>query len=209
MRVLPIGFLLAASVAFANMEVQNGKMSANLNSEPLTSVLQSLEKQTGMKVSIEPNAANQNVSASFSNLPVAAGIKKILEGTGINYVVVADGDKPTALFIGGSLNPDGSTGAANVPNNMPGRGVVTPVAPLPPPAPPPEIRGVQPDNRQGRRPAAPSVTVPTGGGFVPNTTSPNRNNNQNNPNNNQQINQPGQTQEDQAVEDDEQDEQEQ
>jgi len=155
--------VLLSSFAYADVQVRDGLISAELQSEPLTQVLDRLKAQTDVNLLIDEGITGKMISASFQDLPVALAFKKMLEGTGINYVVLAGADgEPKSIFIGASSRP----GAApqrldNRPVNN--RGVVTPVNP-PIPIPQREIR-TQPELKGYN----PGVNVPTGGGFVPET----------------------------------------
>jgi hypothetical protein len=177
LRILAI--LLLATFAFADVQVREGRMSAEIKSQPLTQVLERLKAQTNMRLVMDDGIAGKNISASFQDLPIALGLKKLLEGTGINYVVLANTDgKPESIFIGGSTKPGAPPRQLD---NRPvgNRGVVAPVPPPPPapisPAPQPAVR--QPE--QERKPALPPVNVPTGGGFVPEQGKPQQNPDQN------------------------------
>jgi hypothetical protein len=180
-RVFVLFLLFFPAAVFANLQVQNGRMSADLNSESLTNVLDVLRQQTGIKVAVEPEVGNQPISASFQGLPLAAGIKKLFEGTGINYVLIGDEKGAVSLYVGSSERA-GQTAQMPGGSPMPGRGVVQPVNPMPMVAPPPPSPSPAPatkvDNqKKGQNPAP--VQVPTGGGFVPNGTA---NGNPNDPN---------------------------
>jgi len=166
-RCLLVLFLFSVTV-YADVQVHDGLISVDLQSQPLTQVLDRLKSQTDLHLFIDEGLAGKTISASFQNLPVAVALKKMLEGTGINYVVLA-GPKgePESVFVGGSSRP----GSAPRPlDNRPvnGRSVVTPVNP-PGPIPQP-ARDTRP-NRQNRE-YNPGVNVPTGGGFVPQTPQP-------------------------------------
>lgn len=199
--------LLLPALAFADLRVQNGKISADLNSEALTTVLDELKQQSHIKVNVDPEVGNQTISASFQDVPLAAGIKKLLEGTGINYVLIGDGEAPTSLFLGGSEKPGGSPRVLDSRGPMPGRGVVQPVTPLPPMPPPPQPGAATKQDNQKKPATSPPVNVPTGGGFVPNNNS---NQNGNDPNRPQMMQQTPQIPpEEQAPEDDEDQQQQQ
>jgi hypothetical protein len=177
MRVLIfIAALFTASAAFAGVEVKDGKISADITNLPLRQVLQTLKQNTKIHFSMDDEIAGLAVSASFQDLTVAAGIKKLLEGTGINYVVMADANgDATSIFLGKSEKAGGPPKKldSRPVSNMPNRGVVQPVQPMQP------IQQVQPqgqnrgpNNRQpqpnNNKPAGMGTTteVPTGGTLV-------------------------------------------
>jgi hypothetical protein len=164
---------------FAEIKVANGKITADIYSQTLGEVVDKLELDGNIRFSMEEGLANQTVSASFKELPVAVAIKKLLEGTGINYAVVSIGNEPPVIFIGKREAPGAARRILDTrPVNRQPRGVVTPVNPSYPPPPPPqgaipiEKQGVNPVPPQNQKPSAnpnPGVNIPTGGGYVPGT----------------------------------------
>jgi hypothetical protein len=161
--------LLIAGTACAEIQVRDGLVSADIQSQPLSQVLDRLKSQINMRLVIDEGIAGKTVSASFRNLPVGPALKKLLEGTGINFAVLAGADgQPQSVFIGGSARPGAPP--RRLDNRPVGtRGVVSPVAPSP--APPPPTTIPQPEALQQQplpeKPLTPAVNVPTGGGFVP------------------------------------------
>jgi len=82
MRIL--GILLSLIIvlpASADVDVKQGLMSANIDSKPLEQVLEILKRQTSISFTIDESARTSLVSASFQQLPIAEGIKKLLDGT--------------------------------------------------------------------------------------------------------------------------------
>jgi hypothetical protein len=157
-------FFISSITAFADIQVQNGLVSAELQSQPLMQVLDRLKAQTDIHLVIDDGVPGRTISASFQDLPVAMALKKMLEGTGINYAVLAGNDgTPDSVFISVSSHPGAPPRRLD---NRPitSRSVVTPVNP---PAPVPQA---QPENRRPNpetRGYNPNVNVPTGGGFAP------------------------------------------
>jgi hypothetical protein len=157
-------FLFITSAVYADVQIHDGLISAEIQSEPLTQVLDRFRAQSDIKLLIDEGIAGKTISASFQNLPVASAFKKMLEGTGINYVVLAGTNgKPDSIFIGASSQP--GTAPRSLDNRpVNGRGMVNPVNP---PIPVPQAQP-QPDARpQENKPYNPNVNIPTGGGFVP------------------------------------------
>lgn len=144
MRFIRFAALLAlfSLPAFADINVRNGKISANFTSQPLSQAVQTIRQQSGIQINIDENVANETVSANFKDLPLAVGIKKLLEGTGINYAVIAGADGvPSAVLISGSEKPGSppkklDTRPVTTPATYQNRGVVTPINPTPPPQTP-------------------------------------------------------------------------
>ena len=165
MRYCLLFLLCCSTFVYASVDVRNGKVSASLSSEPLDSVLESLRQQTQVKFSIQEGIGGQQISANFENLPLAAAIKKMLEGTGINFVILGNKEgEPESVFIGVSERPGAPP--RRIDNRPPQNrgGVVTPVAPLPPEMP--RRPEVSPVPVQKREPPT-EVDVPTGGGYMP------------------------------------------
>src|SRR5262245_21335641 len=178
MRVLIfIAAVLSASAAFAGVEVKDGKMSADITGLPLRQVLQTIKQNTKIHFSMDDEIAGLAVSASFQDLTVAAGIKKLLEGTGINYVVMADANgDPTSIFLGKSEKAGAPPKKLDSrPVTIQNRGVVQPIQPIQPIQPQGQPQQNQrPNNRQAQPPAnknkpagmGTTTEVPTGGTLV-------------------------------------------
>jgi hypothetical protein len=176
--VLPLLVLLSASCAFADLMVKDGMVTADLQAVQLHDVIAQLGTATGIHTSIDNAAANVVVYANFSNMPIGPAIRKLLEGTDINYAMIADaGGKPTAIYISRSESPGAGPKRLDTRpvNNSPTRGVVQPVSPQPMPMTPPNNprdprtmgqqpqQPGQPGQPGGQKPAA----TPTGGDSVP------------------------------------------
>ncbi|HEY7160736.1 MAG TPA: hypothetical protein VH815_05720 [Acidobacteriota bacterium] len=157
MRFIRITALLAlfAIPAFAEINVRDGKLTANFTSQTIAQAVQVIKEQSGLQIVVDETVANESVSANFKDLPLAAGIKKLLEGTGINYAVIAGADGvPSAVLISGSEKPGAppkkldTRPVAAAP--VPARSVVTPINPTPPP-----ISNPQPNQVPGSAGAVP------------------------------------------------------
>jgi hypothetical protein len=140
--------------------IQDGRITANFTSQPLGQTVRMISKQTGVQIHIDDEIAGESVSANFKDLPLAIGIKKLLEGTGINYAVIANGDAmPSAILISASEKPGAppkklDTRPTSTPANYPNRSVVTPVNPTPPPAQPGGRGDMKQPGQQNGGPAA-------------------------------------------------------
>jgi hypothetical protein len=175
--------LLSAGVLCADVTIHNGLMTADLNSQPLGQVLDVVKTQTTINFSVDEGVDSLQVSASFHDLNVAEAIKKMLEGTGINYVVIGGPNGPESIFIGGSEKPGQPSG-----NRQPAyRSVVQPVMPQQPvyvqPTDNPAYMQQQqqmndarrlPPGQQKRmeRGGGNNALPPTGGGYAPNQPQP-------------------------------------
>lgn len=201
MRFIRIAALLAlfSIPAFAEINVRDGKITANFTSQTLGQAIETIKQQSGIQINVDESVANETVSANFKDLPLAAGIKKLLEGTGINYAVIAGADGvPSAVLISGSEKPGAppkklDTRPVNA-SPVPARSVVTPINPTPPPISSPTPTGGAAPNA-GMKPAngvapvgAPNANqqpaainpqlkfdpnnVPTAGSLVPTVNTP-------------------------------------
>jgi hypothetical protein len=201
MRFIRIVALLAlfSVPAFAEINVRDGKITANFTSQTLSQAIQTIKQQSGIQINVDENVANETVSANFKDLPLAAAIKKLLEGTGINYAVIAGADGiPSAVLISGSEKPGAPPKKLDTrpvtASPVPARSVVTPINPTPPPITTPTPTGGAAPNA-GMKPAngvapvgAPNANqqpnainpqlkfdpnnVPTGGSLVPTVNTP-------------------------------------
>src|SRR5205809_7940719 len=89
MKILAVLLFLAlAAPLLADVQVQNGMISAEINGEPLRKVIDKVRSQTKVSFFVDDSVSSTSVSASFHDLPLGEGIKKMLEGTGINYAVI-------------------------------------------------------------------------------------------------------------------------
>lgn len=218
--VFSVLFFALCGVVFADVAIKDGKMSAEFEAQPLQQVLDTLRTQTNVTFSIEEGIGSTQVSASFQDLPIAEGIKKMLEGTGVNYAVIGGPNgEPESIFIGNSSKAGVTAGARPAPY----RGsIVQPVQPIQPPPQPiytqPDMVN-NPDPNQQQKPVPPgwqrkmdqknqmmqNALPPTGGGYGGNpTTNPNMNMGNPNPNG-QDVNQAPQNQDDSSDDEDDED----
>lgn len=177
--------LLSAGVLCADVTMQNGLMTADLTSQPLSQVLDTVRAQTSINFSVDEGVGSLQVSASFRDLSVAEAIKKMLEGTGVNYVVVGGPSGPESIFIGGSEKPGQPAAGGGRP--QPYRSVVQPVMPQQPVYVQPtdntyiqqqqqqmnDMRRIPPGQQKKMdRGTGVSPLPPTGGGYAPNQPPP-------------------------------------
>jgi hypothetical protein len=64
----------------------NGKLSIQAEAAPLGSLLEMLDRSTGMNSKVPPELANRNVSVQFTDLSLNEGVRKIFEGQRLDYV---------------------------------------------------------------------------------------------------------------------------
>jgi hypothetical protein len=94
--------LLYGGSAFAEVHIRNGRISANIVNEELDMVVKLFQQNTNIAFYIDDDLRERKISADFRNLSIGFGIKKLLEGTGINHAVVGNADGAQAIFIGSS-----------------------------------------------------------------------------------------------------------
>jgi type II secretory pathway component GspD/PulD (secretin) len=186
--ILAALLLLAGAAAHAGVTVRDGLVTADLQAEPLQNVVKVIGQESGVEIVIDSECNNEMVYAKFENLPIGAAIRKLLEGTEINFAVVAapDGSATTIMIARsqGQSAPPKKLDTRPV-TASPNRGVVTPVTPPPPvpqqnnPARNDRIQQLQQQQEQHRqekealqKPANPSNSVPTAGSFNPAAAPP-------------------------------------
>jgi hypothetical protein len=126
-----VGLLLALLPSAAlggevEVRVAGEGLSVRAHAAPLADVLDRVSRQTGMKVVYEGPPPRQAVTASLERRTPAEAVMGLLEGLGLNYVVVMDATGTrveTLLIAGASTGPRPASPAA---------------APTPPPFPPHE-----------------------------------------------------------------------
>ncbi|MCI0446230.1 hypothetical protein L0152_23820 [bacterium] len=97
------------SLAFAEVRIYNGKMTVDVVDQRLDKILSVLREQSDIQFYVDDTVIDQSICADFQNLSIGRGIKKLLEGTGINHAVIAKNGETQAIFIGGSLKPQPSS----------------------------------------------------------------------------------------------------
>jgi hypothetical protein len=105
MKLSCLLLFLFCNFAFGEVYVSKGKITANFVNQRLDTVIQLFCEQTDIELYVEDDVKDRKVSADFENLSIGFGVKKLLEGTGINHVVVGNTDGTQAIFIGSSQEP--------------------------------------------------------------------------------------------------------
>jgi hypothetical protein len=111
MRIAPIvslgaAFLLTSRPSPAQpVEVThlNGLISIHCKDASLSSVFEEIEAATGIELTLEDEVKSKRLSASLSSLPVSQAVSRLLEGAGVNYIVMMDpGDweRVDKIFVG-------------------------------------------------------------------------------------------------------------
>ena len=90
---LALGLAALASVARADAPVVTytaGALSVRCADAPLAAVLERIQATTGVALIVEGNGDTTRLTADVPALPVAQAIARLLEGTGIGYLLAAD-----------------------------------------------------------------------------------------------------------------------
>ena len=119
---------LPAAAAEVNVRVAEGRVDVAANAAPVAEVLDRLSKQTGMKVIYDGPVPRQVISVSLSRRTPAEAVVGVLEGLGLNYVLVGDpaGTGVQTLMMAGAASvatsrPAGPAPAPARPFSMPVR----------------------------------------------------------------------------------------
>src|SRR5437867_3860479 len=178
--------LLAGSAAGAeiNIRVAEGRVDLSTNAAPVADVLDRLSKQTGMKVLYEGSPPRQLVSVSLAGRTPAEAVVGLLEGLGLNYMLLGDpsGARVQTLMMGGAApaTPSARTASAS-PSSRPAPGsspdadeAEEPEEEPEPAAPTPAPTRTLPSGLPGTPPALPTPTLPgtTFPGVTPSSVPP-------------------------------------
>jgi hypothetical protein len=105
--------LLAAPVSAAEINVRaaGGQLDLSATAAPVADILDRISKQTGMKVVYEGAVPRQLVTVSLHGRTPAEAVEGVLEGLGLNYILVGDvsGTKVQTLMMAGSTAPTVAT----------------------------------------------------------------------------------------------------
>jgi hypothetical protein len=68
----------------------NGLVSIQCKDAPLSSVFERIEEATGIELTLEDEVKSKRLSANLAGLPVSMAVSRLLEGVGVNYIVMMD-----------------------------------------------------------------------------------------------------------------------
>lgn len=154
-RVVPAGLMLGLlagpSAAEAPQVAYNaGLLSIRCANAPLATVLEQVKTATGMELIFEGTPGSTRLTADIPAQPVSLALPRLLEGTGVNYLLVADHADPrrvAKMYIGSTATAGTSSGTPSPADRRAAR-TAPPVAPiqepttvLPLPEPPAEQGG--------------------------------------------------------------------
>lgn len=80
-----------------NVEFANGLLSIHATGATLSEVLFQIQKQTGAEIAIPSGTEQDRVAADFGPGPASEVLGELLNGSGLNFVVVGSESDPTAL----------------------------------------------------------------------------------------------------------------
>jgi len=70
------------------VDLIDNKLSVNVDSIPLSRLLQLVDRATGMTSKVPPELANRSMNVKFSGLELTDAVRKIFQGLPLDYVVV-------------------------------------------------------------------------------------------------------------------------
>jgi hypothetical protein len=108
MKIYLIAFSLFCGFAFAEVKIRDGKVSANILNQRLDIVVKLFRQQTDIEFYLEDDVGGERICADLQNLSIGFGIKKLLEGTGINHAIIGNAEGTQSIFIGSSQAPQPS-----------------------------------------------------------------------------------------------------
>lgn len=94
-RILTLGIavLLVCASSWAQPAIvthHNGLLTIQCNDAPLSSVFESIEREAGVDLILEDEIKSKRLTAELTDVPVAMAVQRLLEGTGVNYIVMMD-----------------------------------------------------------------------------------------------------------------------
>jgi hypothetical protein len=119
---LGAAFALAARLSAAeavDVRFENGLLSIQCKDAPLASVFEKISEASGVELTLEDAVKSKKLSVNLEELPVSMAISRLLEGAGVNYIVMMDPydwGKVGKVFVGGGGGgPARSAGSSRAP----------------------------------------------------------------------------------------------
>jgi hypothetical protein len=98
---------------------QDSKLSVQFDNATISQVLHAISNATGIKLSVDPSVGNVQQSVSFKGLPLREAIVRVLDGMGVDYIVVGTSLSPQGvsqvLLLGFSPKAPATPSGAGVP----------------------------------------------------------------------------------------------
>lgn len=108
-----LGLATGASASETPAVVYNGGLlSIRCANAPLAGVLEQVKAATGMELIFEGTPAATRLTADIPSQPVSLALPRLLEGTGVNYLLVADQADPrrvAKMYVGSTAAASGAT----------------------------------------------------------------------------------------------------
>lgn len=99
---------------------QNAQLSVQFENATIAQILNAVAQATGIKLTMDPAVAGYRESVSFKALALKVGVMKVLEGSGIDYIIIGDPDSPQGvaqlLLLG--FSPKGASGPGSPGNSL-------------------------------------------------------------------------------------------
>jgi hypothetical protein len=95
----------------------NGLVSIRCKDAALSSVFEQIEAATGIELTLEDEVKSKRLTANLEGIPVALAVSRLLEGVGVNYIVMmdpGDWDRVDKIFVGGGGGGEPSRAAGPV-----------------------------------------------------------------------------------------------
>jgi hypothetical protein len=97
----------------------NGLVTIQCKDAPLTNVFERIGQATGIELTLEDEVKSKRLTANLSGLPVSMAVSRLLEGVGVNYIVMMDPydwESVAKIFVGaGGGGPARSAGPVRTP----------------------------------------------------------------------------------------------
>lgn len=82
---------------------RNGLLSIECRDASLSTVFERIENETGIELTLEDEVKAKKLTANLVELPVAMAVARLLEGVGVNYIVMMDSSdwaRVDKIFVG-------------------------------------------------------------------------------------------------------------
>ncbi|HJS73767.1 MAG TPA: hypothetical protein VJ921_05730, partial [Vicinamibacteria bacterium] len=82
----------------------NGLVTIHCKDAALSSVFEQIEAATGIELTLEDEVKSKRLTANLEGVPVALAVSRLLEGAGVNYIVMmdpSDWERVDKIFVGG------------------------------------------------------------------------------------------------------------
>jgi hypothetical protein len=99
--------LSARSIAWAQpmtVSHRDGLLTVQCKDAPISMIFELIEKEAGVELVLENEVKSKKLTANLTDVPVAMAVQRLLEGVGVNYIVMMDPEnwgRVGKIFIGG------------------------------------------------------------------------------------------------------------